>query len=190
MPTIITASELRTTLGVSSSLYSDAVLSDIIDSAEGVILPMLVGYSVSIDAVSLNNNIAYFATVQLNPFGEGQSVVITGCGTPFNGTRTVTTDLLDDYTFTAAITNADIISKNIIPSGLATLTGASTYVGNSAVESAVLVVSVEIFQSRTAAGGQIEGVDFSPSPFRMGRSLYNRCAGLLGALVDVETLAQ
>jgi len=33
MPTIITAATLRTTLGVSSSLYSDAVLEDIIESA-------------------------------------------------------------------------------------------------------------------------------------------------------------
>ena len=190
MPTIITASELRSTLGVSSSLYADSVLSDIIDSAEAIILPMLVTYSVPIDAVSLNNNIAYFSTPIMQPFGESQSVVISGCGTPFNGTRTITTNLLDDYTFSAAITNADIISKNIIPSGLATLTGASTYVGNSAVESAVLVVSVEIFQSRTAAGGQIEGVDFSPSPFRMGRSLFNRCVGLLGPYLDTETMAQ
>lgn len=190
MPTIITAATLRSTLGVSSSLYSDSVLDDIIDSAEAVILPMLVSYSVPIDAVSLNNNIAYFSTPVLNPFGEGQSVVITGCGTPFNGTRTITTDLLDDYAFSAAITNANIISKNIIPTGLATLSGASTYVGNSAVESAVLVVSVEIFQSRTAAGGQIEGVDFSPSPFRMGRSLFNRCVGLLGPYINTETMVQ
>jgi hypothetical protein len=190
MPTIITASELRSVLGVSSSLYSDAVLSDIIDSSEAVILPMLNSYSVAIDAVSLNNNIAYFSTPTLNPFNEGQSVVIAGCGSPFNGTRTITTNLLDDYTFSAAITNADIISKNIIPSGTATLTGASTYVGNSAVETAVTVVSVEIFQSRTAPGGQIEGVDFAPTPFRMGRSLYNRVSGLLGPLVDVGTIAQ
>jgi hypothetical protein len=190
MPTIITASELRSVLGVSSSLYSDAVLSDIIDSAEAVILPMLVTYSVAIDSVSLVNNIAYFSTPNLNPFNESQSIIISGCGTPFNGTRTITTDLLDDYTFSAAITNADIISKNIIPSGLATLTGASTYVGNSAVETAVTVVSVEIFQSRTAPGGQIEGVDFAPTPFRMGRSLYNRVSGLLGALVDVGSIAQ
>jgi hypothetical protein len=190
MPTIITAATLRSTLGVSTSLYSDAILEDIIDSAEAVILPMLVTYSVPVDAVSLVNNIAYFSTPIMQPFGESQSVVISGCGTPFNGTRTITTNALDDYTFSAAITNADIISKNIIPSGLATLTGASTYVGNSAVESAVLVVSVEIFQSRTAAGGQIEGVDFSPSPFRMGRSLFNRCVGLLGPYLDTETMAQ
>ena len=190
MPTIITASELRSVLGVSSSLYADSVLSDIIDSAEAVILPMLNSYSVAIDAVSLNNNIAYFSTPNLQPFNEGQSVVIAGCGTPFNGTRTITTDKLDDFTFSAAITNADVISKNIIPSGTATLTGAATYVGNSAVETAVTVVSVEIFQSRTAPGGQIEGVDFAPTPFRMGRSLYNRVSGLLGPLVDVGTIAQ
>lgn len=190
MPTIITASQLRTVLGVSSSLYPDAVLEDIIDSAEAVILPMLVSYSVPIDAASLVDNVAYFSTPSPHPFSEGQSVVIAGCGSPFNGTRTVTTNLVDDYAFSVTLVNADVISKNIIPSGSATLSGAATYVGNSAVETAITVVSVEIFQSRTAPGGQIEGVDFAPTPFRMGRSLYNRVSGLLGGLVDVGTIAQ
>lgn len=190
MPTIITATELRSVLGVSSSLYSDSYLNDIIDTAENVVLPMLVTYSVPIDAVSLNDNIAYFSTPVMQPFNEGQSIVVTGCGSPFNGTWTITTDLLNDYAFSVAITNADVISKNIIPSGKASLSGASTYVGNSAVESAITVVAVEVFQSRTAAGGQIEGVDFTPSPFRMGRSLFNRCVGLLGPYLDVETMVQ
>lgn len=190
MPTIVTATQLRNILGVSSSLYDDAYLNDVIDTAENVILPLLVTYAIPIDAVSLTNNVAYFETVGSNPFTEGQSVVITGCGSPFNGTHTVTATFLNDNTFTADITNADVIAKNIIPSGLAKLSGASTYVGNSAVESAILTVSVEVFQSRIAPGGQIEGVDFSPSPYRMGRSLFNRCVGLLGPYIDVETLAQ
>lgn len=189
MPTIITASELRSVLGVSSSLYSDAVLSDIIDSAETVILPLLVTYSTSISKVSLTSNVATFTTLDDNVFSEGQSVVITGCGTPFNGTRTVLADPQSN-SFTASITNADILEKNVIPSGVATLSGASTYVGNSAVESAVTIVAVEVFQSRTAAGGQIEGVDFSPSPFRMGRSLFNRCVGLLGSYIDTDSMVQ
>ena len=190
MPTIITTATLRSTLGVSSSLYNDAYLDDVIDTAEAVILPMLNKFAVGIDAVSLTENVAYFSTTNLNPFTEGQSVVITGCGSPFNGTHTITTSLLNDAAFSVAITNADVISKNVIPSGLATLSGASTYVGNSAVESAVLAVSVEVFQSRTAAGGQIEGVDFAPSPFRLGRSLFNRVSGLLGPYIDVETMVQ
>lgn len=189
MPTIITATELRTVLGVSSSLYSDTVLNDIIDTAETVILPMLTTFSEPIIKVSLTSNVAEFTTSTIHPFTEGQSIVIAGCGTPFNGTRTINADVTE-FTFTADVTNADVLEKNVIPAGSVTLTSASTYVGNSAVESAVLAVSVEVFQSRVAPGGQIEGVDFAPTPYRMGRSLFNRVSGLLGSVIDVESIAQ
>lgn len=112
MPTIITATQLRDVLGVSENLFDDEYLDQIIDTAEGVILPML-------------------------------QELETG-------------DYSDD----------------------------------ARVQSAIYTVSVEVFQSRVAPGGQIEGVDFTPSPFRMGRSLWNRVSGLLGALVDVDTIAQ
>ncbi len=55
---------------------------------------------------------------------------------------------------------------------------------------AVYPLFTSLFQSRTAPGGQIEGVDFAPSPYRMGRSLFNRVVGLLGPYIDVETMAQ
>ncbi len=189
MPSIITASELRSVLGVSSALYSDSYLNDIIDTSEAVILPLLTTFSSPVAKVSLTSNVATFTTIGIHEFTEGQSVVIAGCGSPFNGTRTVNDDV-DAYTFTANITNADVDERNVIPSGSATLTGAATYVGVAAVESAIIVVSVEVFQSRTAPGGQIEGVDFAPSPYRMGRSLFNRVVGLLGPYIDVETMAQ
>ena len=190
MPTIITASELRSVLGVSSSLYSDSYLNQIIDTAESTILPLLVSFKAPIQKVSLTDNVATFTTLGIHEFTEGQSVVITGCGSPYNGTRLVLADNLGQYTFSASITNADILPANVIPSGVATLSSASTYVGNQSVRSAVFVVSVEVFQSRVAAGGQIEGVDFTATPFRMGRSLFNRCVGLLGAYIDVESMAQ
>ena len=41
-----------------------------------------------------------------------------------------------------------------------------------------------------AGGGQIEGVDFTATPFRMGRSLYNKCVGLLGSYIDPEGMCQ
>jgi 2-iminobutanoate/2-iminopropanoate deaminase len=47
------------------------------------------------------------------------SVVITGVGSPFNGTLTIS-DSYEDL-FTVAITNADIKERKVIPSGLATL---------------------------------------------------------------------
>jgi hypothetical protein len=92
--------------------------------------------------------------------------------------------------FTFDLTNADINFRQVIPSGRATLTGASTYVGNAAVESAIYVVSTEIFQSRTAAGGQIEGVDFAPTPYRMGKSLLSRVSGLLAPYLDEGAICQ
>jgi hypothetical protein len=189
MASIVSVAELRSILGVSSALYNDAYLTDIIDTAEQVILPMLTRYAQPIDAVELEDNVATFHTLGAHEFSSTQSVVITGCGSPFNGTFTITA-VPDDYEFSVALTNADILPKNVIPSGLATLSGASTYVGVSAVESAVLVVSVEVFQSRVAPGGQIEGVDFTPTPYRMGRSLFNRCVGLLGPYIDVESIVQ
>lgn len=188
MPQIITASQLRSTLGVSSSLYNDAYLEKVITVAENVILPMLVTFSSSVLKVKLENNVAYYETATPHEFTLGQSVVVTGCGSPFNATVTVTDVELTPYVFTASITNADIVEKNIIPAGVATLSGASTYVGNPNVESAVLVTSVEVFQSQTSAGGQIEGVDFSISPFRLGRSLFNRIAGILGPYIDTESM--
>ena len=205
MPAIITASELRTVLGVSSSLYSDAYLDGIIDAAEQVILPLLTANQNAIAAVYLQSNVAYYITQKPNTFVEGQSVVVTGCvPATFNGTQTVTSNFYDPfpfvpfaypapyYFFTSAITNADIVFRPVIPAGVAYLSGANAatlYAGTDAVEQAVTIVSVEIFQSVVAPGGQIEGVDFTPSPYRMGRSLQNRVIGLLGNYIDVSTMA-
>jgi len=189
MPTIITASELRSVLGVSSALYSDAYLNDIIDTSEAVILPMLVKYAEAIYYHERENSVATLYTIDQHNFIVGQSVVITGIGNNYNGTHTITeVDAYNSFSYSNVF--ADDEKHAVIPSGLATLTGASTYVGVAAVESAIIVVSVEVFQSRTAPGGQIEGVDFAPSPYKMGRSLFNRVVGLLGPYIDVETMAQ
>ena len=190
MPSIITATELRSILGVSSALYDDNYLNGIIDTSEGIILPMLVTFKSPIEKVSLTDNVATFTTLGIHEFTEGQTVIITGCGSPYNGTRVVLADNLGQYTFSQSITNADILEANVIPSGVAALSGGSTYVGNAAVQSAVYTVSVEVFQARLAGGGQIEGVDFTATPFRMGRSLFNKCVGLLGSYIDPESMCQ
>lgn len=217
MPAIITATQLRNVLGVSSALYNDAYLDQIIDSAENIILPMLVSNSSGVAYVALDQNVAYCYTVRPHGFVTGQSVVIAGVGAPFNGTHVVTDDYksVRDYTpqfgfpypflwtllppnwvgrlFSVAITNADISYRPVLPNGTATLQGydaATLYANTPAVESAVYVVSTEIFQSRLSIGGQLEGVDFTPTPFRLGRSLLSRVQALLSPYVDVESMAQ
>lgn len=191
MPSIVTASQLRTVLGVSVSLYSDSYLDEIINTSEAVILPMLVSNSSAINAYKLTSNVAYFYTQREHHFVAGQSVIVTGLPAPFTATHTVVT--VGTYYFTAALTSSDVTLRDIIPTGTATLSGysaADLYANTPAIESAVLAVSVEVFQSRVAAGGQIEGVDFASTPYRMGRSLTNRVSTLLMPYLDIETVVQ
>jgi hypothetical protein len=191
MPAIVTASQLRTVLGVSVSLYSDSYLDEIINTAEAVILPMLVANTSAIQSYKLQSNVAYFYTERNHHFVAGQSVIVTGLPAPFTATHTVVT--ATPYSFTAALTSSDVTLREIIPMGTATLQGysaADLYATSAPIESAVLAVSVEVFQSRVAAGGQIEGVDFASTPYRMGRSLTNRVSTLLQPFLDVETVVQ
>jgi hypothetical protein len=191
MPAIVTASQLRTVLGVSVSLYSDAYLDEIINTAEAVILPMLVANTSAVNAYKLESNVAYYYTQRPHHFVAGQSIVVTGLPAPFSATVTVVD--VKEYHFTAARTNADVTLREIIPMGSATLSGysaADIYANSAPIESAILAVSVEVFQSRVAAGGQIEGVDFASTPYRMGRSLTNRVSTLLQPFLDVETVCQ
>jgi hypothetical protein len=191
MPSVITAAQLRSVLGVSSSLYNDAYLEQIIDSGEAVILPLLVANQSAVDAYELTDNVAYFYTARLNDFVIGQSIVVAGLPAPFSATFTVTK--VGDYYFTAALTNANVTKRAIVPNGTATLSGygaATLYAANPAIESAMYAVCIEIFQSRIAAGGQIEGLDFASTPYRMGRSLTNRVSALLQPFLDVETICQ
>lgn len=194
MPSIITATQLRNVLGVSSALYDDNYLNQIIDSAENIILPMLVANVSGVSHVQRKDDIAFYYTVRPHGFVAGNSVIVTSVPSPFAATVTVTTNSLNDpYLFTAASVGADIDLKPVLPNGTATLSGysaADLYANTPAVESAVYVVSTEIFQSRLSIGGQLEGVDFTPTPFRLGRSLLSRVQALLSPYLDVETIAQ
>ena len=192
MPNIITADELRTVLGVSESLYSDAYLDQIIDSAELTILPLLTQYQSAIATTRIDSGVAYFTTIRPCFFAVGQSVVVAGCG-DLDATYTITADTFNAYQFSVATLETDRVLNVIIPSGTATLDGASSaelYAAVPPVKSAILVVSVEIFQSVTASGNMTTSENFQPSPFVLGRSLQSRVIGLLSPFIDVDTMAQ
>ena len=190
---IVTAQELRDVLGVSDSLYSDAYLEQMIASAEGAILPLLTGYQSAITGIRVSDSVAYYTTQRINYFVPGQVVEITGCGNAFNLTVTVSDHRIEPYLFTSATNAPDQIFTPIIPAGIANLDGKTLteiYQNVPPVKSAILVVSVEVFQSITAPGNTSAQVDFNPSPFVLGRSLQNRVVGLLAPFLDVENMAQ
>jgi hypothetical protein len=185
---LITLSELKSVLGI-GDIYADSIVQAVADSAENIILSYLIFDDVSIVGASLTNNVARFYCHD-NTFVVGQALTVTGCGSPFNGSRTVTKVGYDEYNvtyFEAAITNANITKRQIIPNGRAVLTSqAALYDTTPEVREAALAVACDIWITRTGTLGQ-QGVDFqSPAPYRLGRSMLTRVSGLLGKHLDTR----
>jgi hypothetical protein len=54
----------------------------------------------------------------------------------------------------------------------------------AACKEAAIAVGVEIFQARTASGGQAVSIDFTPGPYRLSVWLTRRVMSLLGPYMD------
>lgn len=185
---LITLSELKSVLGI-GDIYDDSIVQAVADSAENIILSYLIFDDVAINGVELTNNVARFYCYN-NTFVVGQALTVTNCGSPFNGSRTVTKVGYDEYNvtyFEAAVTNADITKRSVIPNGRAVLTSqAALYDTTPEVREAALAVACDIWITRTGTLGQ-QGVDFqSPAPYRLGRSMLTRVSGLLGKHLDTR----
>ena len=187
MPLIV-LSELKAVLGI-GDIYADAIVQEVADAAENIILSYLTFDDVSIKGVSLTSNVARFYCYD-NTFVVGQALTVSKCGAPFDGSRTVTTVGKEDGVtfFEAAITNANIAKRHVIPNGRAVLTSQATMydTGYPEVEQAALAIACDIWITRTGTLGQ-QGVDFqSPAPYRLGRSMFTRVSGLLGKHLDTR----
>ena len=185
---LITLSELKAVLGI-GDIYADAIVQAVADSAENIILSYLIFDDVAIKSVSLSGNVATFYCYD-NTFVAGQVLTVSKCGAPFDGSRTVVDSFngaYGEHYFTAAITNADIIRRDIIPTGRAVLTSqAALYDTTPEVREAAMAVACDIWITRTGTLGQ-QGVDFqSPAPYRLGRSMLTRVSGLLGKHLDTR----
>jgi hypothetical protein len=189
MASVITVAELRAALGgISSSLYSDAVLTDIIDSSEAVVGSMLVQWNAPIDQhKSPSATKTWFHTTIPHKFYVGQTIVITGVQSHTGSKQVATVE--DANTFTITTIGATVHDwRNDIPAGLAAANDLTQYDSVSEVEEAVLAVAIDIFQSRVAPGGVQQGLEFSPAPYKMGVALIRKVRGLLGKHIDVESV--
>jgi hypothetical protein len=185
---LIALSELKSVLGI-GNIYADSDVQEVADAAENILLSYLIFDDVAINGVELTSNVARFYCYD-NTFVVGQALTVTGCGSPFNGSRTVSKTGYDEYGvswFEAAITNADITKRRIIPNGRAVLTSqAALYDTTPEVREAALAIACDIWITRTGTLGQ-QGVDFqSPAPYRLGRSMLTRVSGLLGKHLDTR----
>jgi hypothetical protein len=53
-----------------------------------------------------------------------------------------------------------------------------------AMKEAALILCIDLFQTQNSAGGQQVAVDFTPAPFRTGRSFTSKVSGLLSPYFD------
>ena len=183
---LTSVAELRSTLGV-GTLYSDATLQEVCDATDVVLLPMLWQNELYNTHHSLANNVAtlYFTTDVIDYYYVGQTVTITKNGSPFNGTKTITG--VNNYSIEYAATGADQGKHAIQPFGTVAAS-ATDYSTDTAVQNAALMVSVEIWQARTATLSGSNAVDFQPSPYRMSAQLLAKVRGLIAHALSPNSM--
>ena len=186
---LTTVSELRTTLGV-GSLYPDATLQEVCDAADAVLLPMLWGnihYNIAHSNTTTTGTL-YFEELVSDIFYVGQTVVIGNNGSKHNGSKTITE--VGDYSITYAVTGSPAAEvKNAVePYGSVTGSTTTDWTADSAVQNAALMISVEIWQARTATLSGSNAVDFQPSPYRMSAQLLAKVRGLIAHALDPRSM--
>lgn len=202
--TYVTEQELRDNLGI-SDLYPDSVVEECCQTAQDLINQFLWFDSAPVVGATLQNNIATVMIANPAIFSTGQSVTLSGCGSTYNGTYTITGTLpwtngtvnqlpsiaLNTYSWNwpagysfiqFAKTSANVNFARILPYGSAigADTKTNTYATTPAIREASMILAVDIFQARQVSqtgGVSIDG--FSPSPYRMGNSMIGKIRGLI-----------
>jgi len=185
---LTTVAELRSTLGV-GTLYQDATLQSVCDAADAVLLPMLwvnTHFAVSHSSI-VGQGTLYFDEELIDTYFVGQSVTMTGCGATFNGTKVLTA--VTPYSITMATShNAVKPVHPFAPFGTVTATNYTDWTADEAVQNAALMISVEIWQARTATLSGSNAVDFQPSPYRMSAQLLAKVRGLIAHALDPRSM--
>jgi hypothetical protein len=198
---LVTRTELTTTLNI-GTLYPNEVLDQVIDSAENTVLSLLSRDRNRIDQACCTASLAPPATGSrvrfrtVTPHGYGVDDVIRIGEFPRAGwaDRELTVVEVPDDNIVVAESSTPWSPgvsdpTPIIPNGFVYREAAREfYDAIPEVREAALAIAVDIFQSRVAPGGQIQAVDFTPGPYRLGRSLFTRVSGLLARWTDTSSL--
>ena len=207
--TYVTEQELRDNLGI-QDLYPDSVVEEVCQTAQDILNQFLWFDSAPVVGTTLQNNIATVMIANPAIFVTGQSVTLSGCGSTFNGTYTITGTLPwtngtvnqlpsiawntyawnwpAGYSFIQfSKTAADLNFTRVLPYGKAEGTDTKTqaYASTPAVREAAMVLAVDIWQARQVSqtgGVSIDG--FSPSPYRLGNSMIGKIRGLIAGYTN------
>lgn len=187
--TYITQAELRALLNITGiTLYTDASVEEVCQATEDILNKYLWFNTAPIAATALSSNVATITTPTPHGFVTGQSVVISGAGTTFNGTKTITG--YGVYTFTYDKTAADQTAHLTRPYGLVTGPNhATAYSSVPAVREAAAALATTIWQARQAPGASITTIDgFIASPYQLGNTLIAKVRGLIAPYMSPNSM--
>jgi hypothetical protein len=130
----------------------------------------------------------YFDQLVKDIFYVGETVVVTGNKSHFNGSKTITE--VGDYSISYTITGNPTATPrhNVNPYGTVTADVTTDWAEDKAVQQAALMISVEIWQARTATLSGSNAVDFQPSPYRMSAQLLAKIRGLVSHALDPRSM--
>ena len=186
---LTTVAELRSTLGV-GTLYSDSVLQEVCDATDAVLLPMLwsdVYFNIAHENTTTKGTL-YFDQKVKDIFYVGETVVVTGNKSHFNGSKTITE--VGDYSISYNITGTPAATPrhNVNPYGTVVADVTTDWAEDKAIQQAALMISVEIWQARTATLSGSNAVDFQPSPYRMSAQLLAKVRGLIAHALSPNSM--
>jgi hypothetical protein len=198
---LVDLAELKTVLGI-GDLYPDVQVQQVADAASDIVLDMLIRYKASIDQICCPVTVTppatgttiKFRTTEDHDFQVGQVLLLRAVGIPGFDGRQLTINLLEGARIIRAVSSTawnpgTFDPRPLIPNGTVLLKESEDYYASvPEVREAALAIAVDMWQSRVAPGGQIEGIDFTPGPYRLGRSLLSRVSGLLGRWTDTATM--
>jgi hypothetical protein len=185
----VTQLELRGLLGITGiTLYSDATVEEVCQATEDILNKYLWFNTAPIAATALSANIATITTPTPHGFVTDQTVVISGAGTTFNGSKVITDYQV--YNFSYAKTATDQITNLVKPYGLVTgPNNATAYASVPAVREAAAALATTIWQARQAPGASVTTVDgFIASPYQLGNTLIAKVRGLIAPYMSPNSM--
>jgi hypothetical protein len=202
--TYVTEAELRSNLGI-GSLYTSATIEEVCQTAQDLIEKMLWFNDVPVIGASVSNDVATITLASPGMFVTGQQITVSQCGSPYNGSHTITgsfpgstvptsigTAFLTNLAFSNnsqgysivqfSVNNADEAFHFIKPYGraLGPDTQTASYATTPSIREAAMVLAVDIFQARQVSQTSGVGMDgITASPYRMGYQAINRIRALI-----------
>jgi hypothetical protein len=212
--TYVTAATLKASLGVGTLYDSYTWIEDTCQAAQDLINGFLWFDSAPVVGTILQDNVATVMVANPAIFTVGQSVTLSGCGSTFNGTYTITGTLpyttgtnnsfpsinFNNYLFNYpsgysfiqfAKTAANQNFRRVLPYGsaLGDDTKTQTYANTPAIQAAALILAENIWTARfsTQNGGTtVDG--YTASPFKMSNTLMASIRGLLAPYLSPSAM--